>query len=351
MYAYFYEASSLHQTLSIRSAYAMLTEALTVAERIGDGRARAYARGSLIFSAASVAAAPLNVVYETKEELMDISRHGDGIIRSFGYFFAAWDYLYRGLSKEAREVAMRLIASGKERSDPRSISLANVVLGYTKLLDDDPAAAMMHGEECESVAIVPLDRLLGGMLKACAKIVLGRAREGLTEVYALNSALEQTGSLITIQGTAEGAGLLALGRISEGIRVIERQIAQSDAIGDRPRAAMERLLLAEVYIQILSGKDKPRAAVLFKNFRTIIGVLIFGAGRARMLLQQAAAVEQLSERGVVVARINLGFGQLSAMKRKRNEARSYFERARIGAEAQGADKLVQKIDAASAELR
>ena len=38
------------------------------------------------------------------------------------------------------------------------------------------------------------------------------------------------------------------------------------------------------------------------------------------------------------------------MKKKRAEAKSYFEKARAVAEDQGADKLLQKIDAALAQL-
>jgi hypothetical protein len=78
--------------------------------------------------------------------------------------------------------------------------------------------------------------------------------------------------------------------------------------------------------------------------------MIFGARRAQRLLQEAAGVKMLSERGVLRARINFDLGVLFAMKKKRAEARTYFEKARIPAEGQGADKLLQRIDAALAEL-
>jgi len=44
-------------------------------------------------------------------------------------------------------------------------------------------------------------------------------------------------------------------------------------------------------------------------------------------------------------------GVLSATRKKRDEARSYFEKARVGAERQDADKLLQKIDVAFAEFQ
>jgi hypothetical protein len=68
------------------------------------------------------------------------------------------------------------------------------------------------------------------------------------------------------------------------------------------------------------------------------------------LLRQAASSRHLSDRGVIWAIINFNLGALSAMKKKRAEAKGYFEKARAAAEDQGADKLLQKIDAAMAQL-
>jgi hypothetical protein len=82
------------------------------------------------------------------------------------------------------------------------------------------------------------------------------------------------------------------------------------------------------------SEQKPEAAVLLKNFWTIVGAMVSGAKRARTLLTEAAAVKMFSERGVIMARINFDLGLLSAIKKKRD-----------------ADKLLQKIDAALAELR
>jgi hypothetical protein len=132
--------------------------------------------------------------------------------------------------------------------------------------------------------------------------------------------------------------------------MIEEEITQADSTGDETRAAMSRIALAEVYIRILSGKEKPRASVLFRNFWTIAGAWIFGASRARTLLRQAAAVKKLSERGVIVARINYNLGVLSAMNKRTEQARAYYNKARVGAECQSAEKLTRKIDVALTQL-
>ena len=200
------------------------------------------------------------------------------------------------------------------------------------------------------LAVTQNDRRMAALIKASADVFLGRGREALKEIQAVNAALERSGSLFLIQRQPQGVALAMLGRISQGIRMIEEQIATSDAIGDQSRAAWGRIILAEIYIQILSGKEKPTAAVVLKNFRTIVAAMMFGARRAQRLLQEAAGVKMLSERGVLRARINFDLGVLFAMRKKRAEARTYFEKARIPAEGQGADKLLQEIDAALAEL-
>jgi len=347
-----FQAESLWTTLDIRAAHELLLDAVKIAERVGDAGARTIVRSSLLFVRSFLGLDPVDAVERMKAELMDdCLRFGDNIIFNWCHFHIAWDYISRGLMVEARGVATRLIASGEERKDPRPIGEASLLLSYIDGMCDDPIAATAHAEECIRVAVAPDERRQAAMVKAISGTLLGRAGEGLEEIDALNSEFERSGALIEMQRGSQGALLAMLGGVSEGIRMIEKDIARADATGDQFRAAWNRVLLSEIYIQILSGKEKPAAGVLFRNFWTIIGALIFGASRARTLLQQAAATKMLSERGVVIARINFDLGVLSALKKKCGEAKSYFEKARVGAEGQGADKLLQKIDAALAELR
>ena len=347
----YYRAVALMFALELRAGHRVMVEALAIAERLGDGRARAYARCWLLSMTSLLGLDSLEAAERMKSELLaDSHRFGDNYVLNYTYFAVALDYFYRGLSKEARDVAARLIASGEERKDPRAIGMAHVLLGFTAMLGDEPTVAIADAEECMRLAVTHNDRRMAALIKASADVFLGRGREALKEIQAVNAALERSGSLFLIQRQPQGVALAMLGRISQGIRMIEEQIAKSDAIGDQSRAAWGRIILAEIYIQILSGKEKPTAAVVLKNFRTIAAAMIFGARRAQRLLQEAAGVKMLSERGILRARINFDLGVLFAMKKKRAEARTYFEKARIPAEGQGADKLLQRIDAAIAEL-
>jgi class 3 adenylate cyclase len=350
--AYYHLWGSLLQALELRAAHEVATQALAVAERIGDGRARAYARGPLLVSRMMLGLDPLEVSEKMKSQLMEDSlRFGDNFIINWSHFFLCFDYLYRGLHKEVRAAAIRLLESGTERNDPRAIGMGNLALAYIGLFSDDPVAAEIYSRECQRVAVTTFDRLWGALAKAQSNVLLGRPREGLAEIEALDAEFERTGSLVARQPAIRGVALVLSGRISEGIHYIEQSTAQFDALGDHVRAGWGRVALAEIYIQILSSKEKPPAVLLLRNLWTIVGAMIFGAKRARKLLEEAAAVKMVSERGAFSARINFDLGLLSATKKKRGEAKSYFEKARVGAEDQGAEKLLQRIDAALAELQ
>ena len=72
------------------------------------------------------------------------------------------------------------------------------------------------------VAVTPNERRQGALVKATSTILPGQAREGLAEIVALNSELEHLGSLIMVSRARTGGVALAmLGRISEGIGVVE----------------------------------------------------------------------------------------------------------------------------------
>ena len=350
--AFFYEGVSLFQILDFRGAHELAVEMLEISERLGDGRARAYARGSVLFMSSLLGLNSLEVVDRMKEKLMDDSlQFGDNFIRIMSFWIIAFDYLYRGLFKEAKETARKLIQAEEVHNDPRALGLASQVLGYIEVVANDPLAAMAHADDCVRAAVTPYDRLQGEAIKAMSSILMGRARDGLEALDAVYSVFERLGLRYSILNGPRGVALVMLGQVSEGIHLIEQQVLRFDELGHVAAGAWDRIILAEIYIEVLSSKHKPSISVLNRNFWTIVGIMLFGASRARTLLKQAAAVKQLSEHDVQIARINFDLGVLSAMNKKREEARDYFEKARVVAKDQGAGKLLQRIDAALAQLQ
>lgn len=350
--AYHYQALSLVQNLELRPAHELMIEALTIAERLGDGRARAYARGGLLQCRTRLGLDTFEEAERMKARLMeDALRFGDNFIQNASYYFVSNDYFYRGLFKQAREVAMRLIASGHERNDPRAIGIANWILGGIDLVGGAPESAILRADECLRIAISPFDLLQGSIINAVGQVFLGRPGEGLAEIERLNLEFVRLGALYSVLEGPRGVAMILLGRIDEGVRVIERAIAERDAIGDHTSAAFARAPLAEVYIQILAGgKQNASMKLLRDNWRFLIGAKLFGARRARLLLEHSASHKQFSENGVTLARINYNLGLLSTMRGKRGQALGYLQRAREAAESQGEAAMVSRIDAALATV-
>ena len=110
------------------------------------------------------------------------------------------------------------------------------------------------------MAIAPFDRLQGEIIRAVAAILSGSARDGLEQIEALNAEFHRLGALYNVFESPRGLALIETGRIFEGIRLIERAIAARDAAGDRTQAGFARILLAEVYIQLLAGGRTAPAA-------------------------------------------------------------------------------------------
>jgi hypothetical protein len=349
--AYHYQALSLVQNLELRAAHDLMVEALAIADRLGDGRARAYARGGLLQCRTRLGLDSLEEADRMKAQLLEDSlSFGDNFIQNASHYFVSWDYFYRGLFKQAREAAMRLIASGQERNDPRAIGMANWILAGFDLVSGAPEAAVLRADESVRVAISPFDRLQGKIIKAVANVFLGRPQEGLAEIEALNVEFVRLGALYSVLDGPRGVAMIALGRVKEGVRVIEKAIEERDAIGDHTSAAFARVPLAEVYIQILAGKQRPSAQVLRDNLRFLIGAKLFGARRAQKLLERAASHKQFSDNGVTIARINYNWGVLNAIQGKRLKAKAYLEHARAAAESHGELAMVKRIDAALAEV-
>ena len=112
--AYYYRTLSLVQRYHLRAAYALITEAAGVAERLCDSRARAYARAGLLHCRTRLGLDTFEGAERRKAEVMaDCLSFDDNFLRNSAYFFVTWDYLYRGLVKDARAIAVRLTASGR----------------------------------------------------------------------------------------------------------------------------------------------------------------------------------------------------------------------------------------------
>lgn len=354
VFALYFYSMTLAQQCEFRRGELLGKRAFDIAERIGDVRARAYARIALMLSPMVLGRYSYEDVQRMGADgLADSKRSGDESILNWAYWIIAWDCFGRGLMTEARNWASELIVAGGEREDRRALSFGYWVVAWVHLFEARYDEAIAAARECQRNAVTPFDQDVSAAAEATAMILQGQVQEGLAKIQELRRRTSARGWLYLDSGAhgPAGVGLAMCGHIAQGIRLLEDSIAIADACGSHTAAAWNRITLAEIYIEMLSGKQMPALRVILRNLRTIVGAQLFGRQRVLTLLEKAGSYEQLSERGTIRARIEMDIGLLYKIKNNPDLARKHLTRARVAAEIQRAAAMIEKIDGIMAGLQ
>jgi class 3 adenylate cyclase len=341
------------QECEFRRCEEISVRAMSVAERVGDAKAMAYAHYGLVWSAIVLGRHSAEARQRMIAEFIaESERARDNYVLNWAYWCAAWDCRHRGLMREARERAWRLLDAGRKRDDRRALGQAHFTLAMIDFVEGEYEEAARHGVECIRTAVTPVDRKVGATIRAAADVFLRPAAEAVPELLELRSELLRSGWIYLASGTAGtvGVGLVLSGRVMEGIRTLERAVADAERWGNGSQAAWNRLLLAEVYLKMLAGGQTPPLRVIAANVGAILRVRISGARRVAELLDWAAAHPQLDGNGSICARIDMDRGLLHKIKRRPELARRFLMVARAKAERERADFMVRRIDTALADL-
>jgi tetratricopeptide (TPR) repeat protein len=352
VFAMYFHALGLAGRTEFAACETVSKKALEVAERIGDLKAKTYAMNGVLHASAFRACYTLEIMERLGSECLALSsRLGDNAALNYAHWNIALDYAFRGLMREAREWAMRLLDSGRKRDDRRALGIAHSILAMIGLMVGDFQQAAIHSDECVRAAVTPFESRIGSVTKASAEIFLGDVQGGLVRLLeATNVAREAEWDTIVAFATMFiGPGYVLAGRISEGIQWLRKAIAACDRRGDFLYATFTRLTLAQIYVEMLTSRAKPPLAVILKSLGTVLNVRFFGVRRIEVLVEQIGRAAILDERGANRARLNTYIGLLHKLRNKPDLARQYFETARGPAEYHGVISLVLRIDAALSE--
>ena len=295
-----------------------MAEAHAIAERLGAGRARAYARYGLLLIRSFMGLDTPETGERMSADMMEDSlQYGDNYIRNFSSWMVGQHYIVHGLLKEARDAAFKFMKSGEERGDPRAVSLANWLLSLIELAYEAPEAALARAEDCAASRLRETNNS-GESWQEFAQISLWAFTTPSCNLTLSIWSMRRLEANFLRHDFPRGRALLLSGKFADGIRVFEQEIDRYSKAGEAWFSTILRVQLAGFYIQVLTAKEKPPPGLVRKNFRTLIGIKLFGARRALALLQEAASSRHLSDRGVTRAFIDFNLGALSAMKKKRD---------------------------------
>ena len=277
-----------------REAAAVPRKMLPMAERLGDSRSNAYALSAELFTSTTVAPKTLDEFQDLRKKAIHAACDtNDPYIASTVRWHVGWEELHRGRMSDARELARELIQVGQNLNDPRTTGFGLVLLMWIAITSDAYEEALEISEQIMAVAVTPLDRAATNA-KGCALVLLRRIDEGAVLLEEVSRRCVVGGSFYLLNSNAPLIGLVEIlrGNIGEGVRLIEDGISRLDKDGYKTVADWNCLNLAEVYLQVIAGTEKPPLLILLKNLPTILMVVVTASSRIRALI--ASALENLS---------------------------------------------------------
>jgi hypothetical protein len=140
------------------------------------------------------------------------------------------------------------------------------------------------------------------------------------------------------------------GNIAPGVHRIEEGILQREKEGYRDGADRYRLFLAEVYLQIIVGKEKPPILTLLKNIPILLKVTVTAASRIRDLIAHVLENPHFDPAGHHVGRAQMILGLLYKAKKKRALALQHLTEARRIFSKFGQTPILARVEMALAEL-
>jgi class 3 adenylate cyclase len=324
----------------------------TIGARSQDVRVRAYALVSAIHVSTHTMPYPIDIFEAvSREAITAASSIDDASLRNSALSIVAWAEFHRGRMVRAHEIAETLRILGTRMNDPRSLGLAMHNRSWAALFSDDYSTGLKFAEACLSIARSPYDRQSAETGRAVALALLRRpeAFQMLRDRMALCAANDWQQHLAGLDGIW-GVALVIRGEIGAGIRWLQRSILRREREGYRVAADWFRLYLCEIYLEIISGSEKPSAKVLAANIPTLVKVMFTAEKRIFALVKQIRQNPQFDPDGHFVGRSEMILGLLCKAKKKRTLAVQHLSEAKRITSQFGPTPILAKIEAALAEV-
>ena len=215
------------------------------------------------------------------------------------------------------------------------------------------AEALEYSERSLTDAITPQDRGNAIDLKGSALVLLRRTEEGakLLEEWRRQDIADGNNFNLASTDSVVGVCKVLQGNMSEGIRIIEHAILKRENEGYRTSADSCRLMLCEVYLQIIAGNEKLPLPVLLRNLPIILKVFVTASSRIRTLVASVLKNPGFDPEGNLVGLANMILGLLYKIKKKDTLAVKHLTEARRILSEFGQSPMLARIETALTEIR
>ncbi len=327
-------------------------ELTEMAARLKDPASQAYAMVNEL--SVSIYHSPIgNERFEARKREIEavLEDIDDAYIHNFYLATVGWNELTRGRVARAHATSDRMIALGKSKNDPRALGYGTAMKALIAMVTDDHELALKMAEEARSASRAEFELAIAEAARVSAMVPL--EKPGAIEVVQqhIKTCTEKGWALFAFGPAAMlGVAYALNGQVTAGLRQIEDAIQKRTDQGTLVSADWARLFLCEMYLSILTGEGGGSIKVLFRNFWSIVWILLFGEKRLIAMIEMVRRNPQFDEKGHYIARCDMMMGLLYKAKKKKTQAKDYLTKARVVVESAGRSPMLTRIDAALAEL-
>ncbi len=343
---------ALSSSARLREAKAAQVELSAAALKLDDARSKAYALVSAVQLSPFVGLYPADTFDSVSSEaLAAASNVNDPYLQFVSHQAIAHEESIRGRVTNALKAAEELVEVGRRMNDPRSLGYGLAQQAMVALVKDDYQTALNLGNTCVSVARTPFDRVFSDQARITALVLLKRP-EGIPMLREFVERCVDNGwntSLDFVEGIW-GIALVMQGQIRKGIHCVEQTILRCEREGNRAYADWSRMFLCEIYLAIVTGKEKAPLLVLLRNAPTLIAVMFTAQRRIHALVERVRQNPQIDPNGFHFAHVETILGLLYKVNNKRVLALQHLTEAKRIASQFGPTPMLAKIEAALAEL-
>ena len=216
-----------------------------------------------------------------------------------------------------------------------------------------PFLALEYSEQSLAMTVSRLDQILALSSKGSALVLLRRTDEGAALLEEVRRDCIAKGHLFNLTAFDGIIGVCKVicGDIFNGLQWIEDAILQREKEGSLRAADWYRLLLSEVYLQIIGGNEKPLLSVLLRNLPVLVRVRFTAPSRIRSLMIQVLKNKHFDPAGLHVARAQMILGLLYKIKKQPARAVQHLIEAQRILVQFGQTPILARAERALAELR
>jgi class 3 adenylate cyclase len=344
--------TTLVYSSKFREAAKAQAELSAMADRLEDPTSRAYALASGLGVSTHIEPKSIDdFEAQYREVVSTFSSAQDTYLQNFILAAWAWDELNRGRIGHARKAAEELMAEGRRMNDPRSMGYAMALKSLAALLSDDYAAALEFADKSISISRAPLEREAANSARHSALVLLRRP-EALLQTRDFMEKCTTNGWYLLHSGPDNlwGAALCLNGQIGSGIRHMKQAISRREREGYKASADWCRMCLCEIYLEIVSGSERPSVRILIRNLLTLAITKLTAEKQILALVKQVRLNPQFDPNGHYIGRCEMILGLLYKAKKKWSHAAQHLKEAQRITSQFGPSPMLTRIETALIEV-